>query len=295
MPKPANFSELLTWEEIFRLVRIGVDLGINKVRLTGGEPLCRKGLVDFIEKLYRFAQLKDISLTTNGTLLEQHAAKLKQAGLKRINISLDTLDRLKYKSLTGVDYFDAVWQGILYVAQLGFDPIKINMVVMKGVNDDELEEMARLSMRFPFHIRFIEYMPIGTDPLEACNHFMSIAQMQERLNRLAPLSPIGNTGLDGPARRFRFENAPGEIGLIGSMSAHFCSTCNRLRLTANGNLRPCLLADESVNVLIPLRAGATDEDIAAYFKQTIKQKRSKHLMGFTRDRVLQTKMVSIGG
>lgn len=295
LPKPLTPEKLLTLAEMQRLVAIGTDLGIRKVRLTGGEPLCRKGVVPFIEALSRMPLLEDISLTTNGTLLTRSARQLKNAGLGRINISLDTLDRLKYQRLTGADQFDTVWRGIMQVAELEFHPVKINVVVMKGFNDDELEQMAGLSMRYPFHVRFIEYMPIGTDPLQARNYFLSVAQMHQRLKRIAPLLPVAGTRRDGPARRYRFAGALGEIGLIGSMSAHFCDTCNRLRLTADGHLRPCLLSEETVDVMTPMRDGVSDNALAARFLQAIEQKREKHRMDFTRDQVLPTKMVSIGG
>lgn len=295
LPKPLEAEKLLTLAEMHRLAGIGADLGIRKVRLTGGEPLCRKGLVQFIEALSGIPQLEDISLTTNGTLLTRYARQLKNAGVGRINISLDTLDRLKYQRLTGADQFDTVWRGIMQVAELELRPVKINVVVMKGFNDDELEQMARLSMRYPFHVRFIEYMPIGTDPVQARNYFLSVARMRQRLGRIAPLLPVAGTRRDGPAQRYRFAGAPGEIGLIGSMSAHFCDACNRLRLTADGHLRPCLLSEETVDVMTPMRDGASDIALAARFLQALRLKRGKHRMDFTRDQVLPTKMVSIGG
>ena len=295
MPKPMTADKLMTWPEMLRLVQVGISLGINKVRLTGGEPLCREGISDFIRELTSLEALKDISLTTNGTLLDGHARELKNAGLKRINISLDTLDPNRFRELTRFDHFDAVWRGIMTAADVGFSPVKINMVVMRGFNDDEVEQMAQLSMRYPFHIRFIEYMPIGTDPSESQNHFVSIGEIHDRLNRIAPLSPVPGTSLDGPATRYRFAEAPGEIGLIGSMSAHFCATCNRLRLTAGGGLRPCLLSEETTDLLSPLRGGASDADLAALFTRTIRRKKEKHQMDFTKHRILKTKMVSIGG
>lgn len=295
LPKPLKKDQLLSLSEMHRLVRIGVNLGVTKVRLTGGEPLCRKGVVNLIESLSGLPQLNDISLTTNGTLLTQKARQLRSAGLGRINISLDTLNRIKYQHLTGADQFDTVWQGIMAAMEMGLHPIKINVVMMKGFNDDELESMAQLSKRFPFHIRFIEYMPIGTDPLMASNRFLSVSEMQKRLERVAPLKSIKKCRLDGPAQRYRFDGAPGEIGLIGSMSAHFCDTCNRLRLSADGHLRPCLLSEETMDVITPMRNGASDSVLAAQFLQTIRRKSEQHRMDFTRNQVLPTKMVSIGG
>ncbi len=295
MPPPLDTDELLSLEEIYRLIRIGTGLGIRKVRLTGGEPLCRKGLDGLIRQVRTNSAIEDISLTTNATLLAGQAAALKEAGLGRINISLDTLDREKFTELTGADQFDRVWDGIMTATRMGFNPVKINTVVMRGFNDDEIEKLAELSLRYPFHLRFIEYMPIGTDPRTAKQYFLSIDAIRRHLGRLGTLVSIERSRLDGPARRYRFEGAPGEIGLIGSMSCHFCATCNRLRLTADGYLRPCLLADEQVDVKTPMRAGASDAVLASLFVRTIQQKHSEHRMSFSGDRKLRTKMVSIGG
>lgn len=295
LPMRMAADKLMTWQEMYCLVRIASTIGINKVRLTGGEPLCRTGIVDFISRLADLSELKDISITTNGTLLSRHCKQLAQAGVRRINISLDTLDPEKFSCLTGSDQFDTVWRGIQDAAATGFDPIKINMVVMKGFNDDEIEAMAKLTMDYPFHIRFIEYMPIGTDPLEACHYFLPSDEIKRRISRIAPIVAIENGPMDGPARRFRFAEAKGEIGLIGSMSAHFCETCNRLRLTADGRLRPCLLNDGSYDLLALLRDKASDHALANRFIETILKKEDRHRLGFTRDKVLETKMMSIGG
>ncbi len=295
LPKPMDTDRLLTLSEMNRLAGIAVNLGIRKVRLTGGEPLCRKGVTRLITGLAAMPQVEDISMTTNGTQLAQGAQQLRDAGLNRINISLDTLDRIKYRELTGFDKFDTVWQGVMKAAQVGLGPIKLNVVVMKGVNDDELASMAELSMRYPFHIRFIEYMPIGTDPQQAGNYFLPVTEIRRRLGRIAPLVPVERSQKDGPALRFRFAGAPGEIGLIGSMSAHFCDACNRLRLTADGRLRACLLAEETVDVRTPMRNGASDQALAARMIQAVRHKKEKHGMDFTRNKVLQTQMVSIGG
>jgi len=295
LPKPLMSDRLLTLAEMQRLVRISVHLGIRKVRLTGGEPLCRKDLAPLIKVIAAMPLVEDISLTSNGTLLAQKAGLLRDAGLNRINISLDTLDRAKFRELTGANQFEAVWRGIKSAVQMGIGPIKLNMVVMKGVNDDELEAMAELSMRYPFHVRFIEYMPIGTDPQEAGNRFLPVSEIRRRLGRMAPLLQVQRGRGDGPAQRYRFAGAPGEIGLIGSMSAHFCDACNRLRLTADGRLRACLLAEETIDVRTPMRNGASDRNLAALMQQAVRHKKEKHRMDFTRNQVLPTQMVSIGG
>ncbi len=295
MPKPLKKERLLTLDEMHRLAVIGIKLGITKIRLTGGEPLFRKGIVSFIQRLGQLEGLEDFSLTTNGTLVPKYAKELKQAGLNRINISLDTLDREKFHGLTGFDLFDRVWKGIMAAAELGFKPVKINTVVMRGFNDGEIEQLAELAMRYPFYVRFIEYMPIGIDPVSAQKSFLPIAEIKKRLCRMGKLVPVDGEKCDGPAQRYRFENAPGEIGLIGSMSAHFCSTCNRMRLTASGHLRPCLLADDQVDVITPIRQGALDKEIEALFVQALAKKRGEHQLSFSHKGAVHTKMVSIGG
>ena len=294
-PQWVEKNRLLTLEEIQRLVRIGIGLGICKVRLTGGEPLVRKGIVDLVTGLCRLEGLQDVSMTTNGTLLHHFGHRLREAGLRRLNISLDTLDRDKYQQMTGADLFSKVWDAILHAWQIGFAPVKINTVVMKGFNDGEIEDIAALSRKYPFHVRFIEYMPIGVDPVAARRYFMPVGEIEDRLRRVGQLIPVAGGSIDGPARRFRFKDTPGEIGLIGSMSHHFCQSCNRLRLTAAGQLRPCLLAEDHVNVLEPLRQGATDRQLENLFRQALQLKKERHSLNFEGAQSLQTKMVSIGG
>ncbi len=294
-PRSSEACQLMSFDEMHRLVRVAAGLGVTKVRLTGGEPLCRKGVIEFIRRLSAIQRIDDIAITTNATLLTESATALKAAGLKRINISLDTLNKAKYRQLTGADRFDDVWSGLMTALQMGFGPIKINMVVMRGVNDEEIETMAQLAMYYPFHVRFIEYMPIGTDPLQARSYFVPVTEMEQRLNRMGTLLPVAATDNGGPAKRFRFKDMPGEVGWIGSMSNHFCRTCNRIRLTADGRLRVCLLAEEQVDIITPLRTGATDTALAACFHDAIGRKRRQHRMDFTRDRMLQTQMVRIGG
>ncbi len=288
-------GKILTFGEILRLVKIGVGLGIKKIRLTGGEPLSRKGIVGLVRRLHEIPELEDISLTTNGTLLSRKGKRLKEAGLKRINISLDTLDNRKFQKLTGADLFTGVWNGIMKTLELGYSPIKINTVVINGFNDNEIEGLARLSTKYPFHMRFIEYMPIGTDPAGARKRFLSMSEIRKRVEKIGPLVPVAGGRLDGPATRFTFTGAPGEIGFIGSMSNHFCDSCNRLRLTAAGKLRPCLLAETEVNVFDALRKGAANSEIEKLFHRALVRKKNEHQLDFTTDKILETKMVSIGG
>jgi GTP 3',8-cyclase len=286
---------VLTLEEIYRMVRIAVGLGITKVRLTGGEPLCRKDVLGLVARLSRLNGLEDLSLTTNGTLLADKARSLRQAGLQRINISLDTMDAAMFRQLTGSDLFEQVWRGIMAAADEGFEPVKINTVVMNGCNDAQIERLADLSRQYPFHVRFIEYMPIGIDPNSSQDRFMPMDEVRRRLERMGPLVPVANGRSDGPAMRFRFENAPGEIGFIGAMSNHFCHRCNRIRLTADGHLRPCLLSDEQVDVIGPLRSGGSDADLSALFGEILARKGDEHHLNFCGNGVIRTQMVTIGG
>jgi len=296
MPKPIQPDQLLTFEEMYRVVKTGVRLGIRKVRLTGGEPLFRRGVVDFVESLCRIEELTEVSLTTNGTLLEQRALRLKAAGMNRINISLDTLSREKFRQLTGADQFNQVWNGIMKAVEAGFSPVKINTVVMRGFNDNEVTALADLTLKYPFHVRFIEYMPIGVDPKTASDCFIPSAELKRSLEIASGrLIPIQEQQFDGPAKRYRFENALGEIGFISSMSNHFCDSCNRMRMTARGFLRPCLLSEEQVDVITKLRGNASDEEIESLFRQALVLKNSRHGLTFMGEKVLTTKMVSIGG
>ena len=295
LPVRINKMKQLNFEEMYRLVKIGVGLGVKKVRLTGGEPLVRKGIVDFINELNKIKDLDDISLTTNGTLVPSLGKGLKNAGLRRINISLDTLSREKFHELTGADLFSQVWEGIMLAEQLSFSPIKINTVVMRSYNDNEIEQLANLSKRYPFHIRFIEYMPIGTQPDLAQKYFMAISEIKGRLRRLGKLLPVEKNRRDGPALLYQYAGAPGKIGFIGSMSSHFCQSCNRLRLTSAGHLRPCLLADDKIDTLDHIRNGASDEDLEQLFLQAVAQKRQEHRLSFTCSKQVHSQMVSIGG
>ena len=274
VPKQAH-EDILRYEEILRIARLGVSLGISKVRLTGGEPLMRAGVYEFIKELAAIEGLSDISLTTNGVMLHENVEKIEAAGIKRINISLDTLNPKKFKYITGYDFFDQVWAGIEKAHALGFAPIKLNVVALKGYNDDEFVDLARLSMDYPFHIRFIEYMPIGNPQMKS-NDYILTPDIKERLRTLGDLIPVTRKRMDGPAQRYRIQGAKGEIGFIQAMSRHFCHTCNRLRLTANGQLRPCLLSDKQMDIRGPLRSGCSDDELKAVFLRAVRYKQESH-------------------
>jgi GTP 3',8-cyclase len=289
-----SHDDILSYEEILRLVRIGISLGITKVRVTGGEPLVRKGIYDFLACLKTLKEIKDISLTTNAVLLEKNLEKLEKVGIKRINISLDTLNRTKFKQITGYDNFEIVWNAILKAHALGFNPIKLNTVVLPGINDDELMDLAQLSFSFPFHIRFIEYMPIGNSTLIARPPIL-ISDIINRLKSFGKLIHVKNDIWDGPAQRFKIEGAKGEIGFISAMSHHFCSQCNRLRLTADGRLRTCLLSDQYEDLKGPLRTGCSDRKLAEIIIDGVRHKPIEHRLTTDSTAQIYDQMSSIGG
>ncbi|BBO72217.1 GTP 3',8-cyclase [Desulfosarcina alkanivorans] len=287
-------DDILSYEEILRLIRIGIRLGIRKVRITGGEPLVRKGAIDLLGRLARIPELKDVSLTTNGVLLAANAQRIFDAGIRRINVSLDSLNPEKYAQITGYHQFNRVWEGIQRARKIGFAPIKINVVAMRGINDDEILDFGRLSIDHPFHIRFIEYMPIGNSRTSSTDQILT-PEIQQMIATIGELIPVDNGYSDGPARRFRIAGARGEVGFISALSHHFCSHCNRLRLTADGKLRACLLSDHHEPVKEVLRNGGSDEQIAEIFRTAVRQKAARHDLcpnGFT---TVKDQMQGIGG
>ncbi len=288
-------EEILTYEEILRLAKIGVSLGINKIRLTGGEPLVRKGIYEFITRLAGIQGLKEISLTTNGTYLKENLEKIKSGGIKRINVSLDTLDKEKYKKITGFDGFRQVWEGIELASDLDLSPIKINVVPIKGLNDDEVINFGKLSLEKPYHVRFIEHMPVGNIDSEFQSNFIPNTIIKTQLESLGKLMPLPETELDGPAKRFRFVGAPGEIGFISPLTEHFCHKCNRLRLTADGHLRVCLLSDKEEDLKGPMRRGASDKVLKHIFLKAARKKPHKHHLDSPHSTPFSRQMSSIGG
>ncbi|MGD8441946.1 MAG: GTP 3',8-cyclase MoaA [Desulfobacterales bacterium] len=289
-----SHADILTYEEILRLVRIGIKLGISKIRVTGGEPLVRKGVYGFLADLSSLDGLADLSLTTNGVSLKANLKKIKAAGIKRINISLDTLNRAKFERITGFNLFDQVWQGIEMALEMGFHPIKLNIVALNGTNDDELTDMARLSFDYPLHIRFIEYMPIGESQI-GNGPLLLAPEIKKRISVLGSLIPVTNAIDDGPAQRYHFEGAAGEIGFIHALSHHFCDRCNRLRLTARGRLRPCLLSDHHEDVKAVMRSGGTDEELMEVFFKAVRHKPSDHNLAIQNPTRICGQMSSIGG
>jgi len=289
-----SHAEILSFEEILRIIRVGVGLGISKVRITGGEPLVRNGVVDLLREVAAMPGIADVSLTTNAVLLADRIHEIKAAGVKRLNISLDSLRPDRYRQITGFDRFHKVWAGIVAAHEEGFSPIKINAVTLKGCNEDEIADLASLSLKYPFHIRFIEYMPIGTSSTDR-DQTITTSQAQEIISRVGILEPIPRGINDGPAARFRIKGAKGEVGFISAMSHHFCSTCNRLRLTASGKLRVCLLSDRQVDFKAALRKGCTDKELVEIFLQAVSLKPSRHHLSEPSPETVKGQMSAIGG
>ena len=270
-------DELLTYEELLRVVRVAVNMGITKVRLTGGEPLVRRNVLGFIRDLTRIENLNDIRITTNGVFLERYARELYEIGVSKLNISLDSLRRKRVAEITGVDCFDQVWRGIETVLALGFSPVKLNMVAMRRINDDEILEFARLSRRMPLQVRFIEFMPIGASSRWNADTYISTDEIMARISEEGDLIPLQKGQNDGPAQVFRLgADAVGSLGFISPLSHHFCDRCNRLRLTSAGFLRSCLLHDEEVDLRSILRAQGADAAIREALLVAIRNKPQGH-------------------
>ena len=295
LPKLAH-DDILSYEEFLHLIQVAVNMGITKVRLTGGEPLVRKGFTDFCRRLAGLPGLQSLSLTTNGVMLEELAQDLYDAGIRRINISLDTLQPQKFLRITRRDKFHKVRRGIQKAENIGFNPIKINVVVMRGINDDEILDLARLSLDLPYHIRFIEFMGVNNDSNWLYQHYVSAEEILANLRTLAPLEQITAAHTNGPASHFRWPKAAGMIGIISPVSNHFCPACNRIRLTADGKLRNCLFSDQEVDIKSPLRQGATDSELSQILRDSIDNKPEKHSLQSEVFRKCQSRpMVAIGG
>jgi cyclic pyranopterin phosphate synthase len=268
----------LAVDEIERVVRAAVALGITKIRLTGGEPLVRRDIVKIVRAVAAIDGVQDLALTTNGFLLARLARELADAGLRRVNISLDTLRRERFAQITGVDAFDAVWRGILAAAEAKLEPLKINIVAMRGVNEDEFADFAHLTVEHPWHVRFIELMPVGASDAASdlfARHFISANEIRARLPELDAASVHGN----GPARTYRLPGAPGTIGFITPASEHFCNACNRIRVTARGALCACLFGERGTDVRGALCEGVSEAALQNLLARAIGEKPERHPLG----------------
>jgi cyclic pyranopterin phosphate synthase len=288
-------SELLTFEEIVRFVAVASSLGIDKVRLTGGEPLMRRHLPALVRMLAGVPGIRDIGLTTNALLLAEQALPLREAGLNRINISLDTLDPEQFRRLTRRDGLERVLEGIEAAKRAGFAPIKINAVSLRGITESQVVPLAHFARRHGLDLRFIEYMPIGADQWERGKVYFADEILEQLEREIGPLVPADNYDPRAPAMDFQYTDGRGRVGIIASISRPFCMNCNRVRLTADGMLRNCLFALDEVDVKILLRSGAPDEVLAETIRRNVQGKWEGHEINTSRFIKPLRTMHAIGG
>ena len=270
-------KDILQYEEIARILQVAVHTGVRKVRITGGEPLVRKNIISLIKMIKSIEGIHQLSLTTNGMLLERYAEELADAGLDRVNVSLDSLKTERYREITRGGDLEAVLRGIEAAERAGLTPIKINMVPIRGLNDDEIGEFAKITLTSPYQVRFIEFMPFVTEDIWNREKFISSEEIQSRVEQIGTLVPA-TMKKSGPAQYFRFDGAAGVVGFISPISNHFCKECNRLRLTADGKLRPCLFSETEIDLKPALRSNGSDAEIRRLIELSIAVKPKGHSM-----------------
>jgi cyclic pyranopterin phosphate synthase len=290
-------DDILTYEELFAIAKAAVDGGVTKIRLTGGEPLLRKNMLEFCRMLAGLPGINDLTVTTNGILLEAMAADLKAAGVHRVNVSLDTFDRGRYARITGHDALAKVLRGIRRAAEVGLSPVKINVVPMRGINDDEIVDLARWTLSKPYDVRFIELMPTSGWARQRHDHlFIGIDEIRRQVETIGTLQMIPHIQARGPAVYARLPGARGRIGFIAALSHHFCKTCNRLRLTADGKLRACLFAEEEIDIRGPLRQGASSEELQQIIRSAVATKPKGHTLNEADAKPIKGRLMqAIGG
>jgi cyclic pyranopterin phosphate synthase len=298
MPEDMVFrpnDALLQDDELKTLVRVFAELGFSKFRLTGGEPTVRQNIVEIVRSIAETPGVRSLSMTTNGILLDELAEPLAEAGLQRVNVSIDTLDSARFKQITRWGSLDKVWAGIEAAERAGLTPVKLNAVIVRGFNDGDVTELAKLSLDHDWQVRFIEMMPFGDVATFAQEQIVTDAEIREKIaDEYMPLELADDGKLDGEARIYRFPGAKGSVGFISTVSAPFCASCNRARLTADGVLRLCLLRDKEVDLLTPLRQGATEDEIKQIILDGIWWKPWGH--GLAEDVIPLTRVMSqIGG
>ena len=286
LPNPAPIvqqwvpkAHILSFEEIERVVRLAVSLGIQKVRLTGGEPLLRHNVEDLVARIARIPGLTDLAMTTNGFLFPQKAQALRAAGLRRISFSLDSLDRDNFRKITGRDGLDEVLASIRLAQELGLHPVKVNAVIIRGLNDHEIEALADFARERNLSLRFIEFMPLDSARAWLKEMVVPGREVLARLQARFDLRPVAADNPSATAKRWSFPDGRGEIGIIAPVSEPFCGHCNRIRLTADGKIRTCLFSVTEHDLRSRLRAGASDEEIAEWLKGVVWQKEARHHIG----------------
>jgi cyclic pyranopterin phosphate synthase len=298
MPEEMAFydrSEILSYEEILRVAGIVTRMGVTKIRLTGGEPTVRRDLPVLVRGLTEVPGLQDLSMTTNGARLAEMAGALYAAGLRRLNVSLDSLDRDAFSKLTRRDMLDRVLAGLEAATRAGFRPIKVNAVAMKGVTEAELLAFAQLARENPYEVRFIEFMPLDGDNLWDRRQILSGGEIVAAIHAVYPLERVNTGPTPDPATRYRFVDGSGEIGIIASVTEPFCAHCNRIRLTADGKLRTCLFSLVETDLRAPLRGGASDLEIAHLIAGAVSRKEAGHLINSIDFVKPQRNMSQIGG
>jgi cyclic pyranopterin phosphate synthase len=295
-------SDILSFEETLRIIRIGAELGVTKLRITGGEPLTRRDILHFMRELPTIPGIRDIGLSTNGTLLARDtgngktmASALREAGVHSINVSLDTLDREVYAAITGRDFFPQAMDGISAAIDAGFEQIKLNAVLMRGRNEDQLVALTEFAGARGLILRFIELMPVSTIDVLTENNFFPINAAKSALEtHYGNLLPAPQFRTNGPATYYEIPSRNQRIGFIGAMTnLHFCESCNKLRLTCDGKLRPCLGSYLEFDIMKPLRAGASDEELKQFFLDVVERKPEQH--DFRNNYQPDRKMIAIGG
>lgn len=288
-------KNILSLEEVARLVKIATEVGIRKVRITGGEPLVRKNIIKLIEDISNLELIDDIALTTNGMLFNDMAEDLKKAGLNRVNFSLDSLVPDKYNYITRNGNLKNVIKSIFTALELDFKPVKINTVVIRGFNDNEILSLAKLAYDYPIHVRFIEFMPVGDLLYWKKERLMKSEEVRALLEKEYNLTNPGHIRGNGPAKYFNIEGGQGSIGFISPMSNHFCHECNRIRMTADGKLRGCLYDKKEIDLREAIENGADDHQLRTLFLKAINNKPLKHNMNAGWGSHNERKMYQIGG
>lgn len=298
MPEDMTFRprvELMQDEELLTLMRLFTAMGFHKFRLTGGEPTVRASIVELVRGIANTPGVRSVTMTTNGLLLKQLAAPLKAAGLQRVNVSIDTLDADRFKRITRWGSLEDVWDGLLEAERVGMTPMKLNAVVVRGYNEQDVAELAGLTLKHPWQMRFIEMMPFGEVSGFQQAQVVTEAEMKDLIEtQHGPLIPVNDGKLDGEARLYRLPGGLGDVGFISSVTVPFCASCTRARLTAEGKLRMCLLREYEVDLLTPLRAGASLDELQALIKKAVYHKPWGH--GLAQNLVPMNRVMSeIGG
>ncbi len=287
--------DILSYEELLRVAHAATRCGVKKIRVTGGEPLVRRGIVDFIREMAALPTKPEITLTTNGLLLADMAADLRRAGLSRVNVSLDSLREDRFTYITRRPGLDKVLAGLHEADAAGLTPLKLNMVPLKGVNDDEIGDFARLALENPWEIRFIEFMPVSGGLDFTPEHMFPATAILEELGKVGKLIPLLRQGPSGPARMFHYPDSPGRIGVIPAISDHFCGECNRMRITSDGRVRPCLFSTEELDMRDALRHQASDEELESLLRTAACAKPKRHHIGEDDFHQGKRRMHGIGG